>query len=144
MEFKDCLKAGLIKENKNAMKRVEKEVEISEKFFRAAKKNLGIRECEMTVIAAYNSLFHCCRALLFEKGYTERNHFCLNIALQNLYPDDKVLLEFLNNINKIRISRHQVQYRGDMSNSREAEFVLDLTRRFLSYTQQKLKFQKYT
>ena len=137
MDFK-----GIYQVNQETIKRFDREIKISEKFFISAKKNFGIKEHEMTIIAAYNSLFHCCRALLFEKGYTEKNHFCLIVSLQNLYHEDKTLLEFLNSINKVRISRHQVQYRGDMADKEEAEYVLDLTKKFLNYIKVKLKSLK--
>ena len=139
MDFDECLKQGLIKRNKDALQRIRKEVEIAGKFFNSSKRNFGIEEYEMTVIASYNSIFHCCRALLFNKGFVERSHLCLLISVQALYHEDKRILDFLKSINKVRISRHQVQYRGDMAGSEEAEFVLDLNKRFLNYIRVKLK-----
>jgi len=138
MDFKDCLRQGLIRKNQDSIKRIDKELSISKKFFSSAKKNLDIKEYEMTVIAGYNAIFHCCRALLYKKEYVERNHLCLIFALQHLYKEDEKLLEFLKSINKIRISRHQVQYRGDMANLEEAEYVLDLNKSFLNYVGVKL------
>lgn len=140
MNFEDCLRQGLIKKNVNVRGRVKSSVEIAEKFLISATKNFKIKEDEMCVIAAYNSLFHCCRALLFEKGYIERSHFCLVIALRFLYKEDAKLLGFLKEIDKIRLSRHEIQYRGEFSNKEEAEYVLGLSNKFLGYTKTKLKY----
>jgi len=64
---------------------------------------------------------------------------CLILVLQTLYKEDGKIVEFLKSINKIRISTHQVQHRGDMANLEEAEYVLDRTRGFLNYAVVKLR-----
>ena len=87
----------------------------------------------------YNSIFHSCRALLFNKGYLEKSHFCLILALRSLYKDDKKLLEFLSAVNKVRLSRHEVQYRGETADKTEAKFVLELAEEILNYTKNLLK-----
>ena len=106
MRFEECLKKGLIKKDQFAKERVKKSIEISERFLNSAVKNFEIEEHEMAEIASYNSVFHSARALLFNKGFTERSHLCLNIALKSLYKDNQDLLELLNTFDKLRISRH--------------------------------------
>jgi len=129
-DFKECLEEGLIKRNKEAPKRVSKSIEIAERFFESAKRNFEIEEYEMAVMGAYNSLFHSSRALLFHKGYVERSHFCLLVAIRTLYKD-KSIREFIDTMDKIRISRHQIQYSGEFANKEEAEFVLEFSEEFL-------------
>ena len=137
----DCLKKGLIRRKEDAKLRVSDSIKIAEKFLNSAIKNLEIKEYETCVMVAYNSIFHSCRALLFEKGYTERSHFCLVSMLNFLYKDDKRLIEFLTSIDKIRLSRHEVQYRGEMASKEEADFVLELARDFLDCLKEKLKIK---
>lgn len=139
MEFEDCLERGFIIRNNKAKDRVRNSIEISKKFLGSAKKNFDIKEYETTVLLAYNSIFHTSRALLFNKGYVEKSHFCLIIALRNLYKEDKHILDFLNAIDKVRLSRHEIQYRGVFADDREARFVLDLARQFLDYAKNLLK-----
>ena len=114
-------------------------MEIAEKFLKSAEKTFDIDEYDMCIIAAYDTLFHCCRALLFSNSYIERSHYCLIVAVRHIYKDDKQLLNFLNSVDKVRISRHELQYGGEFSNKEEAEFVLDLAGDFIKYVKKKLR-----
>ena len=134
MNFNDCLSKGLIRKDKTAPERVNKSLEIAERFLTSSKKNLEIEELEMVEIASYNSIFHSSRALLFKKGYTERSHICVILALKELYKNDYEFIDLLNTFDKIRISRHNIQYGGILIDMEEAEFVYDFARQFLEKT----------
>jgi len=108
MRFEECLDKGLIKKDPYASERVESSLMIAERFLRSSNRNLEINEYEIAEMAAYNSAFHAARALLFAKGYTERSHFCLGVALRGLYGGK--ILDLLKIFDKIRLSRHNVQY----------------------------------
>ena len=84
----------------------------------------------MAEIAAYNSGFHSARALLFVRGYTERSHYCLGVALKCLYKKDEII-KALNTFDKIRLSRHNVMYGGILITREEAEFVIKFAEEFL-------------
>ncbi len=139
MNFKDCISKNFIKKDKFAHERVDNSLEIAERFLKSSEKNLEIEETEMAEIASYNSIFHSSRALLFKKGYTERSHICVIIALKDLYKNDYELLELLNTFNKIRISRHNIQYAGKLIDFEESKFVFDFAKRFLGKTKEVLK-----
>ena len=134
MNFKDCLSKGYIRKDKSATERVKKSLEIAERFIVSSKKNLGINELEMSEIASYNSIFHSARSLLFNKGYTERSHVCVILALKELYKKDYELIDLLNTFDKIRISRHNIQYGGMLIDKNEAEFVHNFAKEFLKKT----------
>jgi len=138
MDFKGCVKKGLIKRNKIVKNRVKKSLEISKKFLVSTNKNFEIKEYETSVMVAYNSIFHSCRALLFNKEYSEKSHFCLSLALKSLYKEDKKLMQYLSAIDKIRLSRHEIQYRGEIADKSEAEFVLNIAKNLLYYTKKLL------
>lgn len=129
MRFDECLDKGLIKKDPLASERVESSLMIAERFLRSSNRNLEIDEYEMAEMAAYNSAFHAARALLFAKGYTERSHFCLGIALRGLYRGK--IADLLKTFDKIRLSRHNVQYGGALVTEDEAVFVIDFARDFL-------------
>ena len=129
MRFEECLDKGLIKEDPLASERVESSLMIAERFLRSSNRNLEINEYEMAEIAAYNSAFHAARALLFAKGYTERSHFCLGVALRGLYRGK--IIDLLKIFDKIRLSRHNVQYGGALVSEDEAAFVINFARDFL-------------
>jgi len=139
MGFENCIKKGLIKRHKTK-DRVLKSIEISKRFLESAKNNLNINEYEMCIIAGYNSLFHLCRALLFNKDYIEKSHYCLIEALNQLYKKDGKILRFLNAIDKIRLSRHEIQYRGEFADQKEAKYVLDLAKEVFKYIKEKIEY----
>ncbi len=131
MNFEECLRRNLIRKDENAIERVENSLEISTRFLKSARKNLEIEEYEMAEIAAYNAIFHAARALLFRKGYVERSHACLIIALRQLYKDDLKFIEYLNAFDRIRLSRHNIQYGGVTIDRGEAEYVLSFAMDFI-------------
>lgn len=134
MNFKDCLSKGLLRQDKSAIGRVKKSLEIAERFLISAKKNFEIEEFEMSEIASYNSIFHSARSLLFNKKYTERSHICVILALKELYKNNHELVELLNTFDRIRISRHNIQYGGILIDLEEAKFVHDFAKQFLDKT----------
>ena len=136
MNFKDCLLKGMIKKDKSAPERVKKSLEIAERFLLSSKKNIEIEELEMSEIASYNSIFHSSRSLLFKKEHTERSHICVILALKEFYKNNHEVIELLNTFNKIRISRHNIQYGGILIDREEAEFVYEFAKQFLATTKQ--------
>ena len=139
MNFKDCLSKRLIREDKSAPERVQKSLEIAERFLSSAKKNIEIEELEMAEIASYNSIFHSARSLLFKKEYTERSHICVILALKELYKSNNELIDLLNTFDKIRISRHNIQYGGTLVDFEEAKFVIGFAQQFLEETKKIIK-----
>ena len=134
MNLKDCLSKGLIRKDKFAPERVKKSLEIAERFLSASNKNIEIEELEMAEIASYNSIFHSARSLLFKKEYTERSHICVILALKEFYTNNHELIDLLNTFDKIRISRHNIQYSGILIDIEEAEFVYEFAKQFLEET----------
>jgi uncharacterized protein (UPF0332 family) len=137
MRFEECLEKGLIKKDPSAGERAESSLMIAERFLRSSNRNLEIDEYEMAEMAAYNSAFHAARALLFAKGYTERSHFCLGVALGGLYKGK--IIDHLKTFDKIRLSRHNVQYGGALVSQDEAAFVIDFARDFLNAAKTELQ-----
>ncbi len=133
MRFEECLDKGLIKEDPSAGERVESSLAIADRFLRSSNRNLEIDEFEMSEMAAYNCAFHAARALLFSKGYTERRHFCLSVALKGLYKGK--IIDLLKTFDKIRLSRHNIQYGGALVSKDEAAFVIDFCAGFLDCCQ---------
>ena len=139
MKFRDCLSKGMIRKDNSAPERVKKSLEIAKRFLDSSKKNIEIEELEMAEIASYNSIFHSSRALLFNKRYTERSHICVIIGLKELYKDNTELLDLLNTFDKIRISRHNIQYGGILIDMEEADFVYNFAKEFLDKAKKILK-----
>jgi len=139
MNMNDCLSKGYIKPDPKAAERIPSSLEVAERFLISAQKNLNINEYEMSELASYNTIFHAARALLFNKGYIERSHVCVIITLKELYPQDHELSELLNTFDKIRITRHNIQYGGNLVKKTEAVFVIDFAERFVKKSKAMLK-----
>lgn len=131
MNFKECLSKGMIRKDTSAPQRVQKSIEIADRFLYSTKKNIEIEEFEMAELASYNSIFHSARSLLFNEGYTERSHICVIVALKKLYNKNQTLINLLSTFDRIRISRHNVQYGGLLIDIEEAEFVFNFAKQFL-------------
>lgn len=140
MNFNDCLRNGFIKKDTSAKDRVKKSIEIAIRFLHSAKKNIDMQEFEMATIAAYNSIFHSAISMLFYNGYVERSHVCLIVALKTLYNKNQDILDLLNTFDKIRISRHNIQYGCSLVNKKDTEFVLDFAKMFLEESKKTINF----
>jgi len=124
-----CIQEGYIKKDNSAPIRVENSLKLAEKFLKAAVKNLEIKENTMGEIAAYNSVFHSLRALLFSRGYKERSHYCLMVAVEELFPE--LLHDHIQALHRVRMRRHQVQYDGIEVSEEEVRMVINLAREIL-------------
>lgn len=129
--FKRCLeKKSLIKFNidKNLIK---KEIAAAESDLKDSEDVLNIGKYKLATITAYYSMFHAARALLYSKGYREKSHFCLRIAIKNLFVD-KNLLEpsFLDDYDMAKDLRENADYKSDFSKE-SAEQLIAKAKKFL-------------
>jgi len=60
-----------------------------------AQDRLSNQKFKYTTIAAYYSMFHSARALIYSKGYREKSHYYLLVALRALFVDTDLLPEQL-------------------------------------------------
>jgi len=131
MSFEDCVEKGLIKKSSDAPQRIKQSVALGDNFLKSAQRNFEISEYVVCELIAYTALFHYARALLFKKGYIERSHACLFIALKKCYPAEKELFE---KADKIRVERHNLQYTGLTTDKETASFVLNFVKEFSEKT----------
>ncbi|MBI5554291.1 MAG: HEPN domain-containing protein [Elusimicrobia bacterium] len=47
----------------------------------------------MATVKGYYAMFHAARALLYSKGYRERGHYCLYLAMKELFVKENLLAE---------------------------------------------------
>jgi uncharacterized protein (UPF0332 family) len=139
MKWDDCRRKGLIQKDREAPARVTASLALARRFATSAENTLAIGEFEMAHIAAYNSAFHTGRALLFSHGFVERSHACLAVALRHFYRDDVFIEPFLGTFDKMRVSRHNVQYGGSLIRDEEAEFSCRFARTFCDAVDERLK-----
>jgi len=61
-----------------------KEMREAEADLIEAKDSLGRKKFKWAIIQGYYSMFHAARALVYSKGYREKSHYALLVALRNL------------------------------------------------------------
>jgi uncharacterized protein (UPF0332 family) len=82
-------------------------------------------------INAYYAIFHGARALIYSKGYRERSHFCLSVALEALFVDEGILAgRYVRRLQDTMALREAADYSGlfskegaSMSISNAEEFI---------------------
>ena len=84
-EFDECLKKRKITEFERATGLVTKELNSASSDLKSAKESFDEKDYKWATIQAYYSMFHSARALIYSKGYRERSHYCLNIAIRELF-----------------------------------------------------------
>ena len=66
---------------------VLKEIKGAEQDLASARHSIGAKNFKWATVQAYYSMFHAARALLYSKGYREKSHRGLFVALRELTDD---------------------------------------------------------
>jgi uncharacterized protein (UPF0332 family) len=112
--FKECLKNRKIIPFPRALNLVKKELSAAKDDLDEAKDRLKNGKHKYATINSYYSIFHAARALLYSKGYRERSHHCLSVALEVLFAQTRKM-----NIRYVRIFKNSMYLRenADYSSS---------------------------
>jgi len=65
-----------------------KEIEAAQADLQDARDSLEQRKFKWATIQGYYSMFHSCRALLYHRGYREKSHYALLVAIRELYSNE--------------------------------------------------------
>ena len=115
-EFRECLAKGKIKEFSSAKKLVSKELKTSLNDMDTALKSLESGNYKWATIQGYYAMFHSARALLYSKGYREKSHYCLIVALRALFVLEGLLpLSLLEAVQNAKVLRENADYEDEFS-----------------------------
>ena len=95
LEFQKALEKKRILKFSRANELVKKELEAAEDDLKEAKDRLKHKRYKYAIITAYYSMFHAARALIYSKGYREKSHYYLLVALQALFAEKGLIEEDL-------------------------------------------------
>ena len=114
-EFKQCLEKKKILPFERGKDLVKKEISIGESDLLDAKAGFQEKRYKWTTIQAYYAMFHAARALIYQKGYREKSHYCLSIALRALYVETGKLdaqagRDFLNAMNLREAADYEAEF----------------------------------
>lgn len=139
MTFEQCLEKGKIKEFSQGKALVQKELQTAEKDLLDGKEGFARGKYKWTTIQSYYVMFHSARALLYNKNYREKSHYCLSIALRHLYVDTgKLPGYFIESLQKGKALREDADYYDDWSQAGSEE-TLKLAEEFLNKAKETIK-----
>jgi len=133
-EFKQCLENKKIIPFERGKELIKKELTISESDLLDAKAGFQEKRYKWSTIQAYYAMFHAARALVYSKGYREKSHYCLSVALRALFVEEGKLdaqsgRDFLNAMNL----REAADYEAEFSEA-GATAVIAAAEKFISKT----------
>ena len=120
MDIKTCFEKGLLKKDIPDREKARKSIEIARHKLEIARANLDIKIYEETIINGYAAMFHAARALLFRDGISENSHFGVYVYIKEKYRN-KLEARFINELNALRLERHELWYGLEKSEIKEVE-----------------------
>ena len=137
--YSDCFNEGKVRKSSESSLWVSKEILHAESNLKSAENIFKIKEYEATLISAYNSVLHLNRALIFSKGFSVKGHLCIIKTIEELFKDNKEIIEFISSTERSLESRNLVQYEGYSIDKDAAEFMLGLASDYLVCVKKLLK-----
>ncbi len=89
--FQRCVQEGKLVKGEIELDLVKKELDAAQSDLKIAEKSLSEHNFKWATIQAYYSMFHTAKALVLSKGYREKSHQCLSVALKALFVDSSLL-----------------------------------------------------
>lgn len=130
-EFKDCLKRRKIMEFERAPELATKELAEAISDLRSAEASFTDHDFKWAIIQSYYSMFHAARTLIYVRGYRERSHYCLIIALRSLYVAEGLLdVTLIESLQLAKTLRENADYYGEFSQDAADQLIED-ARQFL-------------
>ena len=129
--FKDCLEKKRIFRFEPAKQLVDLELEDAKDDLKSAEEDYTQSNFKWATIKGYYSMFHSARALLYSRGYREKGHYCLYLALKAFFVQEKKLdSKLAEDLNNSMILREDADYRRKFSHE-GARAVIESAKGFL-------------
>jgi uncharacterized protein (UPF0332 family) len=114
--FRECLSKRKIIPFSRVKTLANKELMAAEEDLAEARDRSCHGKYKYATINAYYSIFHAARALIYSKGYRERSHFCLAVALEALFVDESLLASrYVRMLQDTMALREDADYSGSFS-----------------------------
>jgi uncharacterized protein (UPF0332 family) len=118
---------------------IAKEIAAAKADLKDAKESLALKKSKWATIQGYYAMFHSARALLYEKGFREKSHHALLVAVRELYVSEierSLIQEFEHGM----YLRQEADY-GLKFSGRGAQDVIDIAEKMLERTKSILKLK---
>ncbi|NYZ76717.1 HEPN domain-containing protein [Candidatus Micrarchaeota archaeon] len=121
-EIEECFAKGMLKKTKSDMGKAMLSLKVSGENLEDARSQLENGLFKWAFIAAYTSMFHAARALLYRDGVKERSHFCLCAYVKERYRGT-IEARYISELNILREQRHRIMYGDENIKTKEVEEV---------------------
>ena len=130
--FKDCVEKKRIIRFPEAKHLVEGEIKDAIDDLKSAREEFSKEGFKWATIKGYYSIFHSARALLHSAGYRERGHFCLYLAMKELFvKEGKMKADVAEDLKNSMGLREDADYSRKFS-EKGADATIKAAKRFLS------------
>lgn len=131
ISFKDCLDKKKLFPFHPAKYLVDLEIKDSQADLASAQEEFSRSGFKWATIKGYYSMYHAGRALLYSKGYREKSHICLYLALKKFFVEEgKMDPKFAEDLNNSMILREDADYHHKFSQE-GAQAVIESAKSFL-------------
>lgn len=135
-EFKRCLEKHWLIPMPEAVQLWDRELRAAVEDLSEAEESYARERYKWCTIQAYYAMFHGCRALLYRKGYREKSHYCLSIAMRHLFVRNGLIDEkLIDDMDDSRALREEADYRTVFS-AESAAHNLRAARRLIQRAQE--------
>ena len=123
-DFKNCIDKKKLFKSDKVKGLISKELKSATDDLEDSKISLSKQRYKWATIQAYYSMFHAGRALIYSKGYRERSHYCLNIALRTLFVEEgKFSVTLVEALQLGKTLRENADYYGEFSKEAAAQMI---------------------
>ncbi len=138
-DFEQCLQNKRIIPFAGAKNLADKELSEALGDLEEAQDRFSNQRYKYSTTTAYYAMFHAARALLYSQGYRERSHFCVVIAIEELFgKTDQLDMRLVRALNQAMALRHDADYSAEYSKE-SAEQVLKNAKEFIQKTKRILR-----
>lgn len=132
MNVEECFEKGLLRKDIESKDKSKKSIEAAKHKLDIAKRTFEAKIYEETILTGYAAMFHAGRALLFKDGVREKSHYGLYVYIKEKY-NDKLESRFINELNSLRLERHELLYGLEKTEIKEveAEDILRIAEEFI-------------
>lgn len=130
-EFDDCLKRGKIIHFPSAKKLATKELDVARADLLASQHSLKKKNYKWATVQAYYTMFHAARTLLYHKGYREKSHYCLILAMKAFYVSEGILeIRLVESLQMAKAMREGADYENTFD-AKSAKALVEQAGQFL-------------
>ncbi len=128
-EFEKCLEDRRVIRVKPTREMLDKEMTNAEYDLSRAGDSLLASDPKWASVQAYYSMFHSAKALVLKKGYREKSHYCLLVALKELYiKPGELIKDVADDFELCMDIRHEADY-GMIYSEESARLSIEAARR---------------